>query len=71
MKKFFKDYKDLSLHSIAFWKEHWIGMTISTIASYGLVLGVIYLIDYIQLKRYNEKLEKELDEKAKEAGLNY
>lgn len=62
MKQFFRDYVALAKESIAFYRQHWLGMTILTIAGYGIGYGIGYAIDAYTTKKQNEKLRKELEE---------
>lgn len=62
MKLFIRDYVNLAKQSIAFYRQHWLGMTILTIAGYGIGYGIGYAIDAYVTKKQNEEFEKELRE---------
>ena len=56
IKKFFRDYWSLSKLSLAFWREHFVGMTLLTAAA----SGIGYLIGVLIERAYERREEKRM-----------
>lgn len=56
MKKFFNDYVELYKHNLMFYKEHWLGMTVLTVAS--CAVSVVIAASPV----IKEKIEDKIDE---------